>query len=53
MPNNEVLKEELSWAKVLMVNLDPLSPPEVVRWGAEGYVSKIATSVVEQLQAIR
>jgi hypothetical protein len=47
MPNNEVLKEELSWAKVLIVSLDPLSPPEVVQWGAEGYVSKIAAPVVE------
>jgi two-component system nitrate/nitrite response regulator NarL len=47
-----LLKEELPETKVLIVSLDPLSHSEVLRWGAEGYVSKIAP-VDEQLEAMR
>jgi DNA-binding NarL/FixJ family response regulator len=48
-----LLKEELPLTKVLVFGAEHLSYSLVVRWGAEGYVSKLLAPMEEQLAAVR
>ena len=48
-----LLKEELPLTKVLVFGAEYLSYSLVVRWGAEGYVSRLLALVEEQLAAVR